>query len=123
MRKAIERSEIEVVFQPIARLADTQLAGFEALMRWRHRTEGLLGPEFFIALAEETGIIKDLNRHVLNEAARQLGIWQRAFRPEKPLFRVGERVVRPAARTPTWSKTCAPCLAERISSRERSSSN
>ena len=45
LRKAIERSEIEVVFQPIARLSDTQLAGFEALLRWRHRTEGLLGPE------------------------------------------------------------------------------
>ena len=86
LRRAIERSEIEVVFQPIARLADTQLAGFEALLRWRHRTEGLLGPDAFISLAEETGIIKDLNRHVLNEAARQLGIWQRAFRPDKPLF-------------------------------------
>ncbi len=86
LRKAIERSEIEVLFQPIARLADTQLAGFEALIRWRHRTAGLLAPDAFRALAEETGVIKDLNRQVLNEAARQLGIWQRAFRPEKPLF-------------------------------------
>jgi diguanylate cyclase (GGDEF)-like protein len=86
LRKAIERSEIEVAFQPVARLSDTQLAGFEALIRWRHRTHGLLAPDAFIALAEETGVIKELNRHVLNEAARQLGIWQRAFRPEKPLF-------------------------------------
>jgi diguanylate cyclase (GGDEF)-like protein/PAS domain S-box-containing protein len=86
LRRAIERNEIEVVYQPISRLSDMQLAGFEALVRWRHRTEGLLGPDAFMNLAEETGIIKDLSHHVLNEAARQLGIWQRAFRPDKPLF-------------------------------------
>ena len=86
LRRAIERNEIEVVYQPISRLSDMQLAGFEALVRWRHRTEGLLGPEVFMSVAEETGIIKDLSHHVLNEAARQLGIWQRAFRPDKPLF-------------------------------------
>ena len=86
LRRAIERNEIEVVYQPISRLSDMQLAGFEALVRWRHRTEGLLGPDVFMSVAEETGIIKDLSHHVLNEAARQLGIWQRAFRPDKPLF-------------------------------------
>lgn len=86
LRRAIERNEIEVVYQPISRLSDMQLAGFEALVRWRHRTEGLLGPDVFMSVAEETGIIKDLSHHVLNEASRQLGIWQRAFRPDKPLF-------------------------------------
>jgi diguanylate cyclase (GGDEF)-like protein/PAS domain S-box-containing protein len=86
LRRAIERNEIEVVYQPISRLADMQLAGFEALVRWRHRTEGLLAPDSFMHLAEETGIIKDVSHHVLNEAARQLGIWQRAFRPDRPLF-------------------------------------
>jgi diguanylate cyclase (GGDEF)-like protein/PAS domain S-box-containing protein len=86
LRRAIERNEIEVVYQPISKLSDMQLAGFEALVRWRHRTEGLLGPDVFMSVAEETGIIKDLSQHVLNEASRQLGIWQRAFRPDKPLF-------------------------------------
>ncbi|HKQ94455.1 MAG TPA: EAL domain-containing protein, partial [Aestuariivirgaceae bacterium] len=86
LRRAVERNEIEVVYQPITRLSDMQLAGFEALIRWRHRTEGLLSPDAFMGLAEETGIIKDLSRLVLNESARQLGIWQRAFRPDKPLF-------------------------------------
>ena len=86
LRRAIERNEIEVVYHPISRLADMQLAGFEALVRWRHRTEGLLGPDAFMSIAEETGIIKELSHHVLNEAARQLGIWQRAFRPDRPLF-------------------------------------
>ena len=77
---AIERNEIEVVYQPIPRLSDMQLAGFEALVRWRHRTEGL-GPDVFMSVAEETGIIKDLSHHVLNEAARQLGNGSVPFAP------------------------------------------
>lgn len=86
LRRALERNEIEVLYQPIARLADMELAGFEALVRWRHKSLGLLAPESFIGLAETTGMIKDIGRHVLNEAGRQLGIWQRAFRPNDPLF-------------------------------------
>jgi diguanylate cyclase (GGDEF)-like protein/PAS domain S-box-containing protein len=86
LRRAIQRNEIEVLYQPIARLADMELAGFEALVRWRHKSLGLLGPEAFLGLAETTGIVKDIGHHVLNEAGRQLGIWQRAFRPHDPLF-------------------------------------
>ena len=86
LRRAIERNEIEVHYQPIARLSDMNLAGFEALVRWRHPVLGLLAPESFIGLAEQTGLIKDIGRAVLNEAARQLGIWQRAFRPAGPVF-------------------------------------
>ena len=86
LRRAIERNEIEVHYQPIARLSDMNLAGFEALVRWRHPSLGLLAPESFIGLAEQTGMIKDIGRAVLNEAAHQLGIWQRAFRPAEPLF-------------------------------------
>jgi diguanylate cyclase (GGDEF)-like protein/PAS domain S-box-containing protein len=86
LRRAIERNEIEVHFQPIARLADMQLAGFEALVRWRHPSLGLLAPESFLGLAEETGMIRDIGRVVLNEAGRQLGIWQRAYRAAEPLF-------------------------------------
>jgi diguanylate cyclase (GGDEF)-like protein len=86
LRRALERNEIEVHYQPIARLADMQLAGFEALVRWRHPKMGLLAPDSFIALAEETGMIRDIGRVVLNEAGRQLGIWQRAYRPAEPAF-------------------------------------
>src|SRR5262245_51032649 len=85
LRRAIERSEIEVAYQPIMRLGDRELAGFEALVRWRRNGE-LLQPAAFLGIAEDTGIIRDLGRYVLNEAARQLGIWQRAFRPSDPLF-------------------------------------
>ena len=86
LRRALERNEIEVHYQPIARLSDMDLAGFEALVRWRHPVLGLLTPESFLGLAEQTGMIKDIGRFVLNEAARQLGIWQRAFRPSEPVF-------------------------------------
>jgi diguanylate cyclase (GGDEF)-like protein len=86
LRRALERNEFEVHYQPIARLADMQLAGFEALVRWRHPTLGLLAPESFIALAEETGLIRDIGRVVINEAGRQLGIWQRAYRTTEPAF-------------------------------------
>lgn len=86
LRRATERDEIEVFYQPIMRIADSGLAGFEALARWRHPQLGLLEPASFMGLAEETGIIRDIGRYVLNEAARQLGIWQRAFRPNDPLF-------------------------------------
>ncbi len=86
LRRALERNEIEVHYQPIARLADMNLAGFEALVRWRHPTLGLLAPESFIGLAEQTGMIKDIGRAVLNEAGRQLGIWQRSFGQAEPVF-------------------------------------
>ena len=86
LRRAIERNEIEVHYQPIARLADMHLAGFEALVRWRHPVLGLLAPESFVSLAEQTGMIVDIGRAVINEAGRQLGIWQRAYRPAEPVF-------------------------------------
>jgi diguanylate cyclase (GGDEF)-like protein len=86
LRRAVERSELEVHYQPIARLTDMELAGFEALLRWRHPKLGLLGPESFITLAEQTGMIVEVGRFVLHEAARQLGIWQRAHRPATPVF-------------------------------------
>ncbi len=86
LRRALDRGEIEVVYQPIKRLVDDQLAGFEALVRWRHPDLGLLSPDAFLDIAEETGIIREVGRYVLNEATRKLGIWQRAFRPSDPLF-------------------------------------
>ncbi|NNF79385.1 MAG: EAL domain-containing protein, partial [Rhizobiales bacterium] len=86
LRRALERNEMEVLYQPIMRLEDQELAGFEALVRWRHPKRGLLLPEEFISLAEESGLIEEIGEFVLNEAARQLGIWQRAFRPKQPLF-------------------------------------
>ena len=95
MRRAVERGEIEVHYQPIARLGDMDLAGFEVLRRWRHRTLVLLGPERFVRVAEQTGLIKDLGRHVLIEAGSPA--WDSAaYLPvQAAAFRFRERFFEP----------------------------
>lgn len=86
LRRALERKEIEVLYQPIYRLKSQELVGFEALMRWHHPEMGELLPDRFVPIAEETGLIRELGNFVLNEAGRQLGTWQRTYRPDPPLF-------------------------------------
>ena len=86
LRRALERRQVELVYQPIMSLADSRVAGFEGLLRWRHPARGLLAPKDFLALAEETGLITDLGAFALREAAEQLGKWQTYFPIERPLF-------------------------------------
>jgi diguanylate cyclase (GGDEF)-like protein len=74
-RGALDRSEFFLQYQPIFSLADQQLVGFEALVRWRHPTLGLVEPLRFIPVAEETGFIVPLGRWVLFEACEQLATW------------------------------------------------
>lgn len=70
LRKAMERNEFEVYFQPIIDLRSLELAGFEALLRWNHPTKGIVYPDEFINLAEETGIILSLGINVLRKACK-----------------------------------------------------
>lgn len=86
LRRALERKEFEVVYQPIHRLKNGELAGFEALLRWHHPLQGELMPNDFVPVAEQAGLIGELGSFALNEAARQLGTWQRTYRNEPPLF-------------------------------------
>ncbi|MCZ7659555.1 MAG: sensor domain-containing phosphodiesterase [Xanthobacteraceae bacterium] len=86
LRRALERNEITVVYQPIIWLEDRSVAGFEALLRWDHPKLGRLAPSEFISIAEETGLIVDLGVFALDRAARQLATWQRATRLRYPLF-------------------------------------
>ncbi len=78
LRRAIERQEFEVYYQPILALRSSAITGFEALVRWHHPERGLVEPARFIGAAEETGIIVPLGMWVLEEACRQLRIWREA---------------------------------------------
>jgi diguanylate cyclase (GGDEF)-like protein/PAS domain S-box-containing protein len=86
LRRALERDEITILYQPIVRLEDRSVAGFEALARWNHPKLGRLSPTEFINIAEETGLIVELGLFVLDRAARQLSTWQRTVRHRDPLF-------------------------------------
>jgi diguanylate cyclase (GGDEF)-like protein len=72
LQTAIERGEFELFYQPIVHLSDRRLAGFEALIRWRHPTKGLVSPGLFIPVAEQTGQIIDIGRWALIRAVEQL---------------------------------------------------
>ncbi len=86
LRRAIEREEIKVLYQPIVRLEDRAIAGFEALARWDHPKLGRLSPSEFITTAEEIGLIVDLGLFVLERTARRLATWQAANRSREPIF-------------------------------------
>ncbi len=77
LRHAIENGEIESFYQPIYRLSDRSLVGFEALARWRHRQLGLLPPSAFIPQAEASEVIVHIDLEVLNQAAEAMARWQR----------------------------------------------
>jgi diguanylate cyclase (GGDEF)-like protein/PAS domain S-box-containing protein len=85
LRRAIEREEIKVLYQPIVRLEDRAIAGFEALARWDHPKLGRLSPAEFISIAEEIGLIVDLGLFMLERTARQLATWQAANRGREPI--------------------------------------
>jgi diguanylate cyclase (GGDEF)-like protein len=86
LRQALEQGQLEVHYQPIMRMAEGCVAGFEALLRWRHPTRGLVTPEDFIAHSEETGLIVEMGRFALERAAHELAQWQRFFPLTPPLF-------------------------------------
>ncbi len=86
LRRAIEREEITVLYQPIVRLEDREVAGFEALARWDHPKMGRMSPAEFISVAEEIGLIVDLGLFMLERTARQLATWQRIARNGPPVF-------------------------------------
>ena len=86
LRNAIKKGQIEVHYQPIMRMKNAGVAGFEALVRWRHPEHGLIAPEEFIAHSEETGLILPLGKLVLKRAAKDLLRWQQFFPLKPPLF-------------------------------------
>ena len=85
LSRSLGRGELAVYFQPIVALGSSRITGFEALVRWRHPTRGLVNPSEFIPLAEETGVIRALGRYVLHEACTQAAMWREADRDGSPL--------------------------------------
>jgi diguanylate cyclase (GGDEF)-like protein/PAS domain S-box-containing protein len=87
LKQAIEKRQIRVYYQPVMRLGDEQLAGFEAMVRWEHPKHGTLSAAEFMPVAEETGFIAELSTYVMERSVRQVARWHRTLpRTEDPLF-------------------------------------
>jgi len=86
LRKALERNEFLLYYQPIVSLDSGALIGFEALARWQHPERGLVPPSEFISVAEETGMILAIGNWVLTEACCQIKAWQSEFPQNPPLM-------------------------------------
>ncbi len=80
LRLALQRSEFRVHYQPVMDLAANKLTGFEALVRWEHPTQGLLGPEKFLAVSEETGLIIPIGWWVMETACAQFVKWKKKYK-------------------------------------------
>jgi diguanylate cyclase (GGDEF)-like protein len=86
LRRALERRELRLHFQPILSLGEEgRITGFEALVRWRHPSRGIVEPADFIPIAEETGLILPIGLWVIRNACRQLRFWQARYPSEPPL--------------------------------------
>jgi diguanylate cyclase (GGDEF)-like protein/PAS domain S-box-containing protein len=85
LRRAVERKELVLHYQPIFDFGSKEVWGVEALVRWKHPERGLLEPAEFVALAEQTGLIGPIGRWVLNEACRWTKRWQQSYPRSAPL--------------------------------------
>ncbi|WP_216908315.1 EAL domain-containing protein [Synechococcus sp. CCY 0621] len=79
LQRAIDRDEFRVHYQPIINLDSRQILGFEALIRWQHPDRGMIEPGEFIPVAEEAGLIADIDLWVMSQAVQQMQLWQQEF--------------------------------------------
>ncbi|MBX3727802.1 MAG: EAL domain-containing protein [Candidatus Sumerlaeia bacterium] len=106
LRRAVERNELLIHYQPFVSLAECRLTGFEALVRWMHPEQGLLSPTEFIPLAEETGLIIPIGYWVLENACRQMALWT-AHYPATAGISLSVNLASP--------QLCRPDFADRLS--------
>ncbi len=86
LRLGVQNSDFAMHYQPIVDLVSGHIVGFEGLVRWMHPERGIVSPNSFIAIAEETGLIVPLGWWVLEESCRQTHLWQDRFPSDPPLF-------------------------------------
>lgn len=123
LRQAISYQQLRVYYQPIFTIDRMELVGLEALVRWSHPTQGMILPADFMAVAEETGLIKDIDAWVLQNACDQLARWHRQFPQHRHLtisvnlsgqeFQ-GNRLVEDVTAVLTYTGLTANCLTLEI---------
>ncbi|MEB3282848.1 MAG: EAL domain-containing protein [Lyngbya sp.] len=86
LRRAIDGEQLQVYYQPIISMDTGRITGFEALLRWQHPTRGMIPPNYFIPIAEETGLIQTIGQWVLKEACQKAKLWQLTFPQFPSLF-------------------------------------
>jgi diguanylate cyclase (GGDEF)-like protein len=111
LRRALERGELTVHYQPIVHIADRAITGFEALVRWQHPERGLIMPELFIKFADDTGLIDAIGRFVIGSACRQVRAWQMAH-PGRQALSVGVNLSARQINDPHIVETISQALAE-----------
>ena len=111
LKRALEREELAVVYQPIFGLVSGSVTGVEALVRWHHPTRGIVMPESFVPLAEESGLIGELGRWVLRKACHQGALW-RAKYPGHPGLGIGVNISGVQLREPGLVQEVSDALAE-----------
>jgi diguanylate cyclase (GGDEF)-like protein len=109
LHRAVERGELMLEYQPIVRLDQVEIAGFEALLRWRHPSRGVLRPAEFLAAADTTGLIVPITRWVIHEACQRASEWQGLS--GRPLF-VSCNIAGPQFRTGALREAVAAALRE-----------
>ncbi len=110
-RQALKTNQFTLFYQPIIRLIDGKVEGFEALVRWHHPTKGLISPNDFIPIAEETGLIIPLGEWILNEACHQLSTWQNKF-PNSPNININVNITVNQLKDPDFLATIDRILAQ-----------
>jgi diguanylate cyclase (GGDEF)-like protein len=112
LRRAVARGEFELRYQPLYYLRSGRIAGFESLVRWRHPVRGLVPPLEFIPLAEETGVIVEIGRWVLDQACAQLAAWL----PSGPIGVSVNAAIR-ELREPDYARAVQNAIAGRFPAR------
>ena len=110
LRKALDQGEFRVYYQPIVSLQTGRIVGFEALSRWQ-RSDGLVSPAEFIPVAEETGLIVPMNRHLRLEACRQVVAWQKQF-PANPSLTMSMNITAKEFALPELAGDIAKAIQE-----------